>query len=333
MRLLDDASVELFFPWNREVGSFRNRIYTYHEFVNYLDDSNGKSDCFSSYYDSSLSVNKLMFDFDAKNPLDKLLVYDQFISYITYELKVRVIPVFTGKKGFHAHVRCEPVETDDRAAVLKAAQIMLLSKAFGIDPEKLLDGEASKIIDTCTIGNLRQLCRIPNTLRPPQNNLYCTFLPEGLEGISLFNLFDHAREPHYYSYSNFKLLNAREFGAPILELVKSKVKKLEEGINTTQLPAGTGLTSKTIVKTLMRPYLWKEITGANPKHHARLAAAIDLLALGYNPSQVIEVFSHFNWIDWDPIETEKQVKSCVDSDGKLIMHPYSRSKLMMHGVG
>jgi len=322
----DPLLMELFYPFKRTVGLYRSPVSSYSQFKDYVDRNNGIRDCFCSVYPSNLVVDKIFIDIDNKtHPKDVVDVAARLFESILYK-GVRVVPTFSGRKGFHIIIRTEklsPQDCPNLKGVLKAASVVLIASAMGEDPKDLARGGLSSYVDPRTIGDLQRIMRIPNTLRPPDNKLWCVPLPTCFPSMSIDDILEYASEPHIQSYPETRLANLVELAKPII----SEFPDIAVAPYTTPVvDVGEGLLSASVIRKLMRPCLWNRINDPNPSHDVRLAATADLLNLGYSPDQLVEFYSRLGWVDFSHELTAKAVKRCVN------LHPYSCKTLRFKGI-
>ena len=95
--------------------------------------------------------------------------------------------------------------------MLLAASMSILDAVFG-------EGQAKSVsVDSSTISDIRQLCRLPNTLRPPENLNWCTYLPpDTFLDMTEVDVARHMKSPHTYQYDfGKKLPSLEDFPEPI----------------------------------------------------------------------------------------------------------------------
>ena len=163
-------------------------------------------------------------------------------------------------------------------------------------------------------------CRVPNSLRPPENINYCTYLPpETFLEMTTQDCSEHMKSTHHYDYkidfNKAPLLTDFEYEFDDVDFQKWETIK---GTNTVSI--GTS-NPNLFLKNLLRPCLYRHITSTHPGHEARAAVAIDLLHAGYNPEEIADMFSMLGWEDFERNLTISQIKSCRKYE------PYSCSKL------
>lgn len=194
--MLDQTTLFLFSPYEREVASpTRQPIKGFEQFQNFVDTHDGLTDCYADLYTQPFTgvIDKIYFDFDGvSNGMEEALPYAQaFYRFLVGIKKLNVIPVASGKKGFNLYVILKEQSYPNAKQLLHDVAYSLIVECFGkvsqfthIDKEgrehpTLVkvdeNGKPTEIIciDPKIIGDVRRFSRIPNTLRPPENNAYC----------------------------------------------------------------------------------------------------------------------------------------------------------------
>jgi len=311
---LDKTTLLLFSPFFREVSKKRLVVRNVREFADYVERANGVEDVFTSVYPLDYTIDKIFLDFDGHTSIiDAGKVYE----YLT-ENGYTVIPVASGKKGIHLYVLVKPVKFPDlikAKETLTRATYYILNEVFG---------NGSKIavasIDTHLIGNVRGLCRVPNTLRPPENRSYCTYLPPDFASFTWQELVLHAKKVHVYEYEIKKLLDISTLASKfdINHSYHEKVVGEQIRVKPTRVHE--------FLKRVLRPCLYNKIIGKNPRHQVRVAATVDLLQSGFSPETIFNIYKQLGWEDFNPEITRYQINSCKH------LLPYSCKKLRQLGI-
>jgi len=311
---LDRTTILLFFPFFREVSKKRRVVHNIIEFVEYVDKANGAEDVFTSVYPLDYTIDKIFFDFDGGSSIkDAGKVYE----YLT-ENNYTVIPVASGKKGIHLYALVKPVKFNDlvRAKeILTKATYAILNEVFGNNGKTPYTA-----VDTHLIGNIRALCRVPNTLRPPENLSYCTYLPCNFAEFTWEDLVLHTKHIHVYDYEIKKYLDIEELASKvdINHTYHKRVVEEQTHVKPTRVHE--------FLKRVLRPCLYHKIIGKNPRHEVRVATTVDLLDAGFSPETIFHIYSKLGWEDWNPDITWYQINSC------LHLKPYSCKKLRALGI-
>lgn len=163
-------------------------------------------------------------------------------------------------------------------------------------------------------------CRIPNTLRPPENNTWCAYLNyDKFLSMKNSDLFQHIRHSHSYSY------NTNTTCDPLLTDFEYDLGKFEAEITDwkplVSLSKNIPSNPCKFLKGILRPCLYKNIILIHPTHDVRVSTTIDLLRFGYTPEFILSIYASLSWEDYEPSKCLTQIKSCQQ------YHPYSCSKL------
>lgn len=320
--ILDKTTRLLFSKFPREVDRKRKPVENEQQFQQYIERTNGFDDCFTSTYPNcGQIIDKISTDFDQQQN-NQVNINDLTSAFCRFLLSnnIKYIPVITGKKGFHVHVLLKPkcYSNGSGKDSLYAVTLHFIEQTFG----KHLANQYIKedLVDVHLIGNVRSLIRIPNTLRPPDNMTYCTYLPTNFFDYEKEELVAWSKSQHYIDY---------EIDTTKLPTLEDLIKRFN--INIEQYKQQRQLISEELVvssgtdirpllqnvknmnaflKMFLRPCVHYNIVKPNPKHDARVVAAIDLISSGFNIKEVIYIFSRLEWVDFDYYETEKQTTFC-----------------------
>jgi len=344
--MYDEVTQLLFahdFP--REAGKKRTLCRNKREFEYQIDMLNGVDECFTNVNPINGSINDIFFDFDDPYKCKlcgfeghKDIMVDHFKAshlkeYETYNKNItrfvtplqlslgeaqqlythllsKNIPTFdiaSGKKGIHFHCRFATREGEDNKAILYKTTKSLLLGCFGADKNSIIQ---SKCIDTHLVGNVRALCRVTNTLRPPENQSYCTLLPpkKAFLEMNLAQLKSHTKSIHTYPLSSYDYdpQNLPKFEDFILPEVEQTQLSFEEPKDATQIPI---FTDNALLKWIgLRPCLQKLITVSEPRHPVRIATAADLKRADFTTREICAIFRTLNWVDWSEEYTNYQIE-------------------------
>jgi len=290
--MLDHTTSILFSPFDREVANpMRMQIHTEQQFKNFIRQNNGIHDCFTSVYAHDHTIDKLFFDFDGPEAyIEAKKVYE----FVTNQLHTPIIAIASGKKGIHLYVFTKPVKINNPRSLIRNAQLYILIEALGKEIHSA---------DSHIIGDVRRICRIPNTLRPPENNSWCTFLPEDWTKMSELDILYHVKQTHTYKFNfNGQLLNIE------------KLPKMEVNLSM-HTPASNGQISvsgkeQPFLKAVLRPCLYKNIIMKNPRHDVRTATTIELLEF-LSSKTIFDIYLKLDWFDWNPELTKYHIDKCM----------------------
>jgi len=314
---LDSTTLTLFSPFDREVANPKRwRIRSKGEFIRFIENNSGRADCFSSIYPADGTIDKIYFDID--DPQGLVACRDeavQLYSWLNME-GYNVIPVLSGKKGFNFYLLLKPKQYENSKELLTKATLSILCDAFGYDDEK---GEIkTEYVDPHPIGDIRRISRIPNTLRPPENLTWCTYLPDDWFKMTAAELVSQMKSPRTYEYDldgTFPVLE--DFPDPPAEIMK---RKIVESIEPARPMKGN-----IFLKNLLRPCLYRHMMSDHPGHSVRVASTVDLLGF-FEPRKILEMYRVLNWTRWDPNLTLDQIYSCRH------LSPYGCKKLRQLGI-
>jgi len=340
---LDKTTEALFFPFIREVANpIRKPIRKKEQFIAFVENNNGIKDCYCDVYEFPFRgvIDKLYFDVDGvNNGFEEALPYaKKFYKFLVEKENLPVIPVASGKKGFNFHVLLMPDKYENAKDLLYRVQYSLIIKVFGdVTPVLVTDKNGKEhptmrnkdgliFLDPKVIGDVRRFCRIPGTLRPPENVNYCTYLPpKDFLDMDAEDIAIHMKKHHTYEYD----FTGREFKRLkdfyIFEDLEKRLGNLpnERNANTTRFTIPSK--PNKFLKNVLRPCLYRHITSVNPDNDARVAATIDLLNF-FSEEEIFQIYSKLGWQDFDPEKTRYYIKKCKN------YRPYSCKKLRQLGL-
>jgi len=293
-------------PRRRVVGSLL-------QLKKFINETNGKRDCFVSVYDFKY-IDKIFIDIDGENAFETAKKIYKFL----YESKIPTIPVISGKKGYHLYVLVKPEKLTEKNKLVNATySIIDKSGAFRIE-----HGGEYKIplIDSVTIGDTRRLCRIPETLRPPENKRFCAYLPPDFHTLNEKDVKLYSYNPRPFEYELKKLPSLDSFEKVDIESYRPPRK--------TQLKQKIMIKNKNIgLRLFLRPCIFKEISTIHPRHEARVDMVSELYERGFDESEIFIFIKNLKWEDFDPEITKYQIHSII----KVPLKPYSCRKLRSLG--
>ena len=340
---LDRTTIKLFSPFFREVANPKRRLIKgVWEFLRFIEQNNGVNDCYIDLYPWPFNglIDKLFFDVDGINGYGEALPYAQkFYEFLTEEKGLSVIPVASGKKGFHLYVLLKPRKYENAKELLYKVEYSLIVECFGNvkavtvtdakgkDHPTLRNERGLIYFDPKVIGDVRRFVRVPNTLRPPENLNYCTYLPpDGFLRMTERTVAEHMKEPHVYDYNldgDFPALHELEV-LPDLE-ARLKCRNGDFAVHAPKMDLAPKNVLK-FLKPLLRPCLYNRITQPEPRHAVRVAVTVDLLQAGLSKDTIFNIYKALGWRDWDPDITRYQIEHCE------YLKPYSCAKLRRLGI-
>ena len=191
--MIDQTTLKLYSPFEREVGKYRKQIHSQRDFENYVSYANGAEDCFVSCYTTDhKTIDRCVFDTDGEGSLQDA----QKLYWWAIENKFPAVPKVTGKKGYHVIILSKPFNAEKPKEVLNGVAWYIMSEALGV---KRWDDKTS--VDPHLVGNISAMERIPNTLRIPDLNSYCSYLPQTFVEMSEVEASSFSKSPHTFNYN------------------------------------------------------------------------------------------------------------------------------------
>lgn len=300
----------------------------------FISNNNGVHDCFTSVYPSNYLIDKIFNDFDYSFVLEDAQKYYAWCLDNNYQ----AIPIVSGKKGYHIYFITHPkLYGKETKLLLTKATFSILKEVFGNFKQEtvVMRGKEVRILrtkdriiapDPTVIGDVRRITRIPNTLRPPENLNYCTYLPprDFLDMDSL-DVVKHMKKTHSYDYD----IQFRK--APYLTDFEYDFDEEPDYRSWTPILGDKKevITSNPsmFLQGLLRPCLYRHLTTIHPSHDVRTASTIDLLRAGYSPTEILSVYSTLGWEDFEEKYSLEQIESC-----QKYKQAYSCTKLRRLGI-
>jgi len=318
---INSTTLQLFSPFNRTVGNpVQYEINSQKEFEYFLDKNNGIKDCSSSVYSINGTIDKVWFDFDGKGAFEDARKVYQYLK----EKNAKCIPVISGKKGIHLHLLIKSdinVDSANAKAILMDTVTTIAHEALG-----LKDWSQETSLDWTKAGVLHVTCRIPNTLRPPENSSYCSYIPEDWYTLSNSELWSYAKQPNEFHYTG-KVLPIETFisESPVFQGIQTHESNKEcISISTLRIPDNM----QEFLKKVMRPCLYRHIISKNPNHYVRVAATIDFLYAGFSPTEILTIYSKCGWSNFNSNITKEKITYLAQRVLKYNdLSPYSCQKL------
>lgn len=312
---MDVVTKQLFGRFPREIGVYRYEVNRVQQFEDYVFNKCGIEDIYTSLYPSNFLIDKVFFDLDWGNQV----LGDAKSLFKTCESEgFQTIPVISGKKGFHLYPIVRPKIHGTEAKIrLLRLHYYLIEKTFGkFKQEKisLPNGKEVSVLrtkdriiapDPQICGDVRRITRVPNTLRPPENLNYCTYVdPDKFLDMDEQDIIEHMKSTHEYKIK----INYRK--APNLEDFSYDFE------NPPNYNDFSPISSENVVKShitnrflkgILRPCLYRHITSIHPSNDVRFYATLDLLTLGLQPDNIISIYSGLGWEDFNEMLTKKRI--------------------------
>jgi hypothetical protein len=327
---MDQPTKELFGRFPREVATPKRWvIHSQKELSDFIRYHNGITDCYVSVYPSNFLIDKIFFDNDYSNVLEQTKKMYSWLLDNDYQ----TIPIVSGKKGYHLYVITKPkIYGKEAKLLLTKASYSIIKSVFGpfkqeMHFEKQILRNASGIItpDPAVLGDMRRITRLQNTLRPPENRNYCTYLPpDKFLDMTEEDVIHHMKSTHTYDYH----INFRK--APLLTDFEYDFEDDPSFSSWTPISSGESIltTNPSLwLKGLLRPCLYRHMVSIHPNHVVRVASTIDLLKAGYTTFEILSVYATLGWEDFEENYSIEQIESC-----KKYKVPYSCSKLRKYKI-
>jgi hypothetical protein len=304
----------LFSPPNREVGNpTRMKVKSIKEIEDFVTLNNGVSRAmFCTVYDLRLIINKIFLDFDgplARDAVEKILLY-------LYEISQEPLTTFSGEKGYHLWQVLKPMK-NATPKDLEHATLCLLKDC---DLLTSVGGHLSgKPVDSTCIGDVRRFGRIPNTLRPPSNKYWCTWLPDTFLTWTPKRLLQWVKTPHYYDdYPEAKLtlrdLQTHSYDDIRKEFLEHLNRTTQTYVSADVISNGSNGGTKELLVKWFSPFMARRIAQnivyvPEPEQTDRFIATKALMEAGFSHSTILNMFYKCGWIDFDVEITNKYILS------------------------
>lgn len=323
---LDPITLNLFAGYPREFATIhekqlftRQTVYDSRYMENLIDENNGVYDIYTSVYALDQAIDKICFELDG---LEQSLIDARKLVHFADKEDIMSVLIASGRRGIHVYYILERMKYDNPKELLTAVTHSIMDEVFG------KNGASS--VDPHLVGNVKALIRIPNTLRPPENRSYCTYIPnEILDQLDGIGLVMHTKSVHFLPFIKWKaektLYDLSADGVVPHGAGNYEPMAEHEIQNTTNFWVGKDI-SKLLPK-LLKPCLAKRIIESNPDHFVRAAASLELMQ-HFKPEEIVSLYSRLNWRDYDESITMDQLESLEH------FKPYSCRKIkrMIHGI-
>ena len=276
----------LFNTFPREVGKYRKWVYSIRQLHEWVEMMNGVAEPYVSIYDMSFKIRQLFFDLDHPN-FDKVLEEARKFYIAVRDMGYMVLPVYSGKKGFHIYIATKEVDTPGLSI---ASSIVGYSQLYFVNNLNL------KLVDNHCIGNVRQMARHPNTVRL-HKPVYAIPLPEEWVKWSKTKLLSEALEPHpeWYEWHDGELFDPLTVNMD--DSVKSILEKTEpilKNMDLSFVPDNIALflEALNIYPCVIEHVVYDE----EPPHWARFELVAQLRLRGFSPEYIQKIIERLGWI-------------------------------------
>jgi hypothetical protein len=275
------------------MGRWRDKVYNLRQFTEWIESHNGTTDIFTSVYPLSHVIDRILFDLDIRDNKTTTVLSDAKKLFLWCRNEgFPVIPVITGRKGIQLHVLSKPIVSDNPKQLLTTISWFIMQNALGVKRW----GDVSSV-DTHLVGNIAALCRVPNTLRPPENTTYCSYLPENFPYLSDAEIYHYSKYPHSIAYDMRRTKSLLELKIDEIEPVRNEFIAPKTKTQVTSLLDPKD--AKEFLRRLLSPYRFEQITQPNPTHKARIVTTIELLDCGLLPEEILNIYSKLGWHDFN----------------------------------
>lgn len=313
---MDKVIEWMFHSTPRYVGNPRQTLVeNEYEITSYMAANSGFNPCFIGVYQNAI-IDKVFFDIDYASIDETLKVAQKMFQYCK-DLGIKhVIPNWSGSRGAHIYPLFKPEIHEDPVYLLRNFSYGVINETGTYYMDK---GKKVPYADTRVIGDLRRLCRYPNTQRVSEGGTplgsYCIPLdPARFMDMDISEVLDLARTPQLNIKYNFtvptnSLKSVATFHVDYSEFKSSNFIEIEEDIVGDSPHTETGKARALIKNIIKRPCISKFLCTNNPPDLIRVAAVIELQKLGYKPNFIFNRLASLNWHDFDPDITKYQLSS------------------------
>lgn len=335
---------DLFHKMPRYVGPNQRKIYELPKLIQHMNINSGLSEGFTSVYsfvENKPVIDKVFFDADY-GTLKQTLKTGKKIFEWTLDNNMPAFPLWSAIRGPHVYPLLKPHIYPNPAPLLKQFSYLVIEESKIYDFEKLTKEDIKKKrkpkkiprVDTSVIGDIRRLCRYPNTQRSSSSSLplprFCIALdPERFLDMDVTEIVDLSKSPHEWKKITFpepkKLLTDFDYSnVNILEFKTIENTNLTITTNFNRKSSSSTLAQKLIQKLIQKPCISTYICTPNPPSILRYAATIELRNKGLDANKIISLFKELKWTNYDEEKTAYQVKTIcrkpdLEPPGKRIM--------------
>ncbi len=280
--------------------------------------NDGFKPVFVGVYAKDLIIDKLYIDIDG-GIAKSLPITQKFVNYLK-EKGYTIIIVCTGIKGFHIYIEIKPfrVKLVKKTVIFIKNQLKLRTLSLIYDCFGIVD---TNFFDTHVMGDIDRLTRVPETLRPDNDNkTYCAFMPyASFEDLHISDIYTLIKNPVRFNYPTLKEKKLTDI--PVVEKIKFHI------IERPPITQSMENLDNNILKNIIRPCLFRHLNVPEPLHTVRVAATVDLLRF-YSIEEIISLYSKLNWVDWD----EDLTRRYIDGIKNKNFNSYSCSKLRSDNI-
>lgn len=154
--------------------------------------------------------------------------------------------------------------------------------------------------DTQIMGDIRRLCRVPNTKRILGNGIenYCTYLPIRFFELSEIKVFSYQKTTNYVPRPSGVPIELKyilraskvEFSNAIITNFQEKGKVISYEVDSTILET---------VRHILNPGIFRSLHSPEPPNKVRVAAVCEMKHVGLSKQEIVNILLEFNWSDKD----------------------------------
>lgn len=294
-------------------------VYTAKQFLGWFKANCGRAICFTSHNSypklndkyrppkvEAISVNNIFVDLDDDKKIEN--AQNDAIKLIDFCEKENLTfcDQFSGRKGFHHFIRLKP-ETylyNDALKIRTRAVQNWLKEELNL---RTIDERCKDATRLCRIPFSKHASQIKGTKCEVSKTFCYPLKSDEIRDKSVTEIVKNAEKPHPFIYTNLEpTLTLREFIEHFsidLEKYSTNIKMVEGKINKLaeyeKVPADDfHLLIKNIIP---RKCIHNDLFKPNPTHTARRLAVIQLKDIGYDFTQIIQLFEkmteEFKWVD------------------------------------
>ena len=287
----------------------------------FVNSNNGRYDCcFAIYSYPHFILDRISLDLDGSYAISE----GQQIYKWCIEHKLSTIPVISGKKGIWLHILLKEEFYDKPKQILTRATLGLVREALGED---------SKSLDRSKVGDVRGMSRVPNTLRPPDNINWCSYLPQDFHKMTESEVAYYSKSPYVPNGEYFPIKREKTlFDLPQAEITVSNGNGSMFFLSSRgEFASNIDVTNPhKFLQRLLRPCLYRSITSKKPPNVVRVAVVADLLRLSFSEQEIYSALSRLEWDNFSSNITRYHIHRLSEMGNDL--PSYSCSRLSAEGI-
>jgi hypothetical protein len=197
-----------------------------------------------------------------------------------------------------------------------------------VNPDKQIDTTGRKYVsdlnletaDVSPIGDVRRQMRVPNVQRVhietngeemleqrPCGLYTIPLIADDFENLTATKLLEMARERRYPDPPDLTDLPHMKAYDNYIEDYSEAKQEDQQRLNESVVADNDGMLQFMLEEYLQMPCMYERIQQIEPEHAVRLNCTVLLLNVGFQPNEVVDLFSQIGWSDWNRKVTKKQV--------------------------